>query len=201
MKTVQNDQGPGQPRLVYYELDHDGRVSDILAGVMALRGYKLTSDESLLDKRGPAVLRDSSGALCVVDETRSETFPEVETFMIPQAYANALADWFDLGISGREADTAVEWQVRRSQALTSLHLLRKTLESLEAGLAADVTAFEDRSPQEWGQLVARHLASESEALMRVMTDPVDAELIESARIELAGRRAIDAIRRAGNGGS
>lgn len=92
-----------------------------------------------------------------------------------------------------------EWEVRRSKALTSLYLLRKSLDNLEAGLAADMTAFGDRAPAAWGRLVAANLAREAEELRRVMTDVVDADDIESARIELAGRRALGAIRAARGG--
>jgi len=95
MKTVPNNQGPKQPQLVYYEPDHDARVSDILAGVLALRGYKLTSDPTLLDGPGLAVLRDGDGVLSITDGTRTEALAEVETFMIPQSYAHSIANWFD----------------------------------------------------------------------------------------------------------
>jgi len=93
-----------------------------------------------------------------------------------------------------------EWEVVRSKALTSLRLLRQSLDNLERGLAADRTAFEDRTPYEWGRLVAENLAHEAEELRKAMIDPVGTDVIESARVEMNGRRALAEIHAASQTG-
>lgn len=87
--------GPQQLRPVYYEPDHDAEVSNIVAAILRIRGYEITSDESMLDSPCWAVMRDGRGELLITNGPTTEALPEVETFSLPLTYANAIADWFD----------------------------------------------------------------------------------------------------------
>lgn len=99
-ENVQQPTEQRQPRLVYYEPDHDGPELDTIAAVLSLRGYKLTSDEGLFEG-GPfggdatVVARGGDGVLIVQDGDDVHTVPEVGEFPSPAVYAAAIADWLD----------------------------------------------------------------------------------------------------------
>jgi len=98
MKTVSNSTEARQPRPVYYEPDHDGDALDTITGVLHLRGYRLTSDESMLaDLNTPhaMVTVEGNGSWTLHDGDLSAAIPAMGEFASPEAYANAVADFLD----------------------------------------------------------------------------------------------------------
>jgi hypothetical protein len=89
--------GPRQPRPVYYEPDHDGDANDKIAGVLHMRGYRLTSDESWLASFGvhAMVTVEGDGAWTLHDGDLGAALPKLDEFASPEAYANAIADFLD----------------------------------------------------------------------------------------------------------
>ncbi len=99
------------PRLVYYEPDHDDATNDLVAAVLALRGYKLTSDaEWLTDSAEPQamVTVEGDGAWTLHDGGAGTHLPPVEAFDSPTAYAKAIAGWLDDTDSPTPAERAQE---------------------------------------------------------------------------------------------
>jgi hypothetical protein len=86
-----------QVRRVFYEPDHAGDINDTIAGVLHLRGYRLTSDESWLASLGvhAMVTVEGDGSLTLHDGDLGAHLPDVEEFRSPKAYASAIADFLD----------------------------------------------------------------------------------------------------------
>lgn len=204
--TVDDTTGARQPRLVYYEPDHGGEVLDTIAAELALRGYRLTSDDSwVADATEPqAMVIVSGGSLALMDGEDAVPLPAVEEFSTPELYARAIADWLDgdgehtpAGI----AEASRTWPVRRSEAVYRVRMVRRWLDDIERHAAADPDQYRSGSPAVTVRLTAEAIAEECARLAAEMTEPVPDDLAESARVELAGAEALAALSRAVRGGA
>lgn len=207
MKTVPNDQGPRQPRPVYYEPDHEGDVNDTIAGVLHLRGYRLTSDESWLASFDvhAMVIVEGDGSLSLMDGDTGVGLPRVEEFSSPTAYAAAIADWLDgdeKHLPAEKAEAQRTWPVRRSETHFRLRAIRRMLTEAEKHTNSPAAElYRSGSPAVTVRREVEAIVEECQRLLRDLSEPVPDELVESARIELAGVEAIAAIRASLNGGA
>lgn len=156
--------GQRQPRPVYYEPDHDGDANDKIAGVLHMRGYRLTSDESWLASLGvhAMVTVEGDGSWTLHDGDLGAHLPKLDEFASPEAYANAIADFLDGKTDGvyPAPDMAAEREAVQ-------HYLRHLLAAAErAELAVGSRAGKVRDPRKSLRMAVADLVDEAQRLQK-----------------------------------
>lgn len=198
---------PRQPRPVYYEPDHEGQVLDTITGVLHLRGYRLTSDESWLASFGvhAMVIVEGNGALSLMDGDTGVALPRVEEFADAQTYATVIADWLDGDEKyspAERAEAARTWPVRRDEANYRVRAIRRILDRLDRDVNHDTpTRFRSGSPATTARQDVEAIVEQCQRLVRELTEEVPADLVESAQVERAGVEALAALSQAVRGGA
>lgn len=166
--------GPRQPRPVYYEPDHDGDALDTIAAVLGLRGYKLTSDESMLaDFNTPhAMVTVEGGRQYLHDGDTGAYLPDVEAFLSPADYARAIADWLDGDTKWTPSQRAGAGQAWAAHAAAIGHYTRKIQERLaelsKLSSSDNPAAYRSGSPATTAAQTARDIAEEAQRLVRAL---------------------------------
>jgi len=143
-KNTTETTGPRQPRPVYYEPDHDGDINDMIAGVLHLRGYRLTSDESWLAEIGVH-------AMVTVEHGR-QYLHDGDTKRTPSPRAGAAKHW-------PEHAKAIGHYTRKIQEQIA------ELSRLSSG---DPSGYRSGSPATTAAQVAKCIAEDAERLERAL---------------------------------
>ena len=174
--SKQNDNQPTearQPRPVYYEPDHEGDTLDTITGVLALRGYRLTSDESWLAELGvhAMVTVEGDGSWTVQDGDEGTNLPHVEAFPNPVCYAAAIAEWLDGDTKyspEEKAAASMAWAEHAAHIGHYSKHIQERLADLARLNGGDPYAYRSGSPATTAAQIARGIVEDAQRLVKAL---------------------------------